>query len=226
MKNTIITSFLLISLVAVLLLSINPTNQSQNQFTHISYDLCQHKRLIDIALSHGADYLLDETFDAPATSIMANKHTAKLIKDKFNQSANRPYLSKHCHLPNIKYHVTHVNHRLTTFIPDDADHVSYAPPHIKQDKAVYCYYYFDEQRFNTPKAISTCYFIHLKNGQLLKDDISDLERLNLKNITPRPSAFFNPFSHVANWHDSDHLRYGMTFITKVNNQSVGHGDVY
>lgn len=130
-------------------------SNKQSQLTYISYDLCQHKQLIDIAKKHQAVYLINEKFSAPAITITANQASLKKIQHEFDpvihQSTHSP---SHCHLTKIKYHAQYVNPKLTAFIPDDIDYISYAPPNIGQDKAVYCYYYFDKHQFNHAKSIS------------------------------------------------------------------------
>lgn len=211
-----------------LLLLMFVLSRQNHELYHISYDLCQHQRVSAIALKHQASYLLDDGFDAPAIFIRANSASFATIQQHINHAIdNHNHSSGACHLYHAKYHTKHINHQLTPFIPDNVDYVSYAPPHLKQDKAVYCYYDFNGQRFNQPKATSTCYFIHLNDGVLIKDNISDLERLNLQTLSYRHrGGFFNPFSHVHEWHDKSHLRYGITFHTKTNNWHYGHADIY
>lgn len=217
------------TLMAVLLVTlIFGLSRQKHEIYHISYDLCQHQRLSTATLNHQASYLLDDGFDAPAMLIRANSASFTAIQQHINHAIdNHNHSSDACHLYHAKYHTKHINPQLTPFIPDNVDYVSYAPPHLKQDKAVYCYYHFDGQIFHQPKAKSRCYFIHLNDGKLIKDDISDLERLNLQNLSyHHRDGFINPFSHVYAWHDKEHLRYGMTFHTKVNGWHYGHADFY
>lgn len=105
------------------------------------------------------------------------------------------------------------------------DYISYAPPNIGQDKAVYCHYRFSEQIFTTPQAKSQCHFIYLDNDRLITEDISDLERLHL-TLMYGTHQFYKPYSFIYEWHDNAHLRYGITFVIQVNNQCYGYAGVY
>lgn len=79
------------------------------------------------------------------------------------------------------------------------DYISYAPPNIGQDKAVYCHYHFSEQIFTTPQAKSQCHFIYLDNDRLITEDISDLERLHL-TLMYDTHQFYKPYSFIYEWH--------------------------
>lgn len=227
-QRAIFSSFALISLVLIALVAQQHT--PTGKLTYISYDMCEHKRLVETALQHQLNYRMDSTFDAPAIYILGDRaHIHAIQDDPQPPSTHSAHKSTHtsCHLTHAKYNSEHVNPKLTAFIPDDVDYVSYAPPHIKQDKAVYCYYEFDNQRFDTPKATSTCYFIHLQDNRLITEDISDLERLHLQIVAyHHRDGLFNPYSHVYEWHDKAHLRYGITFHTKVNNWYHGYAGIY
>ncbi|MGK8253117.1 hypothetical protein [Moraxella lacunata] len=208
------------AITAMILLSNN-----QSQFTHISYDMCTHKELSKIALKHGADYMTNHDFDMPALDVIGDKQIIQTIQDEFNQIQSTHSSSDNCHISNLKYHAKHINPKLTSHIPDDVDYISYAPPNIGQDKAVYCHYHFSEQIFTTPHAQSQCHFIYLDNDRLITEDISDLERLHL-SLMYDTHQFYKPYSFVYKWHDNTHLRYGMTFATQVNNQRYGYDGIY
>lgn len=77
------------------------------------------------------------------------------------------------------------------------DYISYAPPNIGQDKAVYCHYHFSEQIFTTPQAKSQCHFIYLDNDRLITEDISDLERLHL-TLMYGTHQFYKPYALFMN----------------------------
>lgn len=210
---------------------------STSTISYATGNLCHLKSLTDIAEKYGVNYQIDQNFDMPGVQLSGNKTLIQKLYQDYNKlyptdvipvtsSSREP--PKQCHLSNIKYHAQNVNPRLTPFIPDNVDYVSYAPT---ADKAVYCSYHF-ATGFNRPFG-SKCFFMQITKDvsgkeQLLMDDISDMEQANLNAFSKRIYHQPNIFSIVEAWEDTPKSTqiYGFEFMTRWDGNRWGIGQYY
>lgn len=220
-----------ISIVLVVLGTMFISNYSKNlqsnEIAIYNHNLCQQQHYTNIAQALGLSYKFDYpqhvimmTLDADKASINAFNQRAQFY-DKQRVDGMLDDFNKDCPLTDVKHHVANVNNNLVAHIPDDADYVSYDP---NNDNAVYCHYLIGEL------GGSQCFYLRLRAGHLITDDISDIERVNLlmasRSSLLRKSDFYYVRSSVESWTTRRPTLYGMVFQTHYDGNHWAMAQVY
>lgn len=178
--------------------------------------LCQQHKRILLAEQLGITYQLDYNFESLAIRVTADADTLAEFNSRYkaySQEVQQSEIDKACHLTHVKHHIDNINGNLLAYIPDDADHVSYD---LKGNNAVYCHY------LTGNNGGSQRFYIRLEADKLSKNDISGLERLNLKmanslySLRTDRDEFHCVHSFVTHWTDKPTSVYSFTLRTVYN----------